>query len=108
MGYVGLVFQQSIRSQREHLEAGDVVGAFTVPGMARFAGREMQQRLPWSNPTFTRCRMAGISLTEGFTASLPDVSQKKDLPEGSMGSRIRAANAIQSDIDQELLEEQIV
>ena len=45
-------------------------------------------------------------LRESSTASLPDVNQKKEL-QGSTGFRTRAANAMQSDIDQELLEEQI-
>jgi hypothetical protein len=39
---------------------------------------------------------------------LPDVSQEKDLPEDLVEFRTRAAQAMCSGIDQELLEEQIV
>lgn len=53
--------------------------------------------------------MAGIiERRKAFMVSLPDVSQEKDLSEDSTRFRIRAAHAMHSDIDQELLEEQIV
>ena len=86
--------------------ASKLATAFTQPAISRFATG--------------KCGSAGVTEVDelpngrdierrkAFMMRLPDLSQEKDLPEDLVECRTRAAHAMCSDIDQELLEEQIV